>query len=52
LKFAEVRGNYTGILWRNLEERGHLGDLGIDGKIILKRYIKDGRAWYCFSDSG
>jgi len=25
-----------------------LGDLGIDGKIILKLIIKDGRAWTFF----
>ena len=34
---AWVRGEaYTGFWWGNLRERDHLGDLGIDGRIILK----------------
>jgi hypothetical protein len=27
---------YTGIWWRNLSERDHLEDPGIDGRIILR----------------
>jgi len=27
---------YTGFWWRNLRERGHLEDPGIDGRIILR----------------
>jgi hypothetical protein len=27
---------YTRFLWRNLKERGHFEDLGVDGRIILK----------------
>jgi hypothetical protein len=27
---------YTELWWGNLRERGHLGDPGIDGKIILR----------------
>ena len=42
LKFAEGRGKYTGIWWGHLEEREHLGDIGIDGKIIIKWIIKAG----------
>jgi hypothetical protein len=27
---------HTGLLWRNLREADHLGDPGVDGRIILK----------------
>jgi hypothetical protein len=27
---------HTGLWWGNLMERGHLKDVGVDGKIILK----------------
>jgi hypothetical protein len=27
---------HTGLWWGNLNERGHLEDLGIDGRIIVK----------------
>jgi len=32
-----VRGEgYTGLWWGNLRERHHLGDPGIDGRILLR----------------
>jgi hypothetical protein len=27
---------YTGFWWRNLRERDHLEDAGVDGKVILR----------------
>lgn len=41
MKFAEVKGKYTSTCWGDLEEIEHLGDLDIDGKVILKLIIKD-----------
>jgi hypothetical protein len=36
---------HTGFLWGDLRESGHLGDPGVDGRIILKWIFKkwDGR---------
>jgi hypothetical protein len=36
----EERRGYTGFWWENLKERGHLGDPGIDGRIILRWIIR------------
>jgi hypothetical protein len=34
---GEGRGEaYTGFWWGNLRERGHLGDPGVDGRIVLR----------------
>ena len=40
---AERRGVYR-VWWGNLRERDHLGDPGVDGRIIL-RWKWDVRAW-------
>ena len=31
---------HTGFEWGNMREAGHLEDLGVDGRIILKRIFK------------
>jgi len=35
----ERREVHKGFWWENLKERGHLEDIGIDGRIILKWVI-------------
>jgi len=35
-----VRGEaYTRFWWGNLRERDHLGDLGVEGRIILRWFV-------------
>ena len=39
-----VRGRgevYTGFKWRNLRERDHLKDPGVNGRIKLKYYLRE-----------
>jgi hypothetical protein len=31
-----TEGAYTGFWWGNMKEVDHLGDTGVDGRIILK----------------
>jgi len=31
---------YTGFRWGNLKERNHLGDPGVDGRIIFRRVFR------------
>ena len=31
---------YTGFLWGGLRERAHLGDPGVDGRIILRWFFR------------
>jgi hypothetical protein len=40
--FSPIRGRgevCTGFWWENLRERDHWGDLGVDGRIILRRAL-------------
>jgi hypothetical protein len=39
---------HTGLRWKDLRERDHLENLGIEGRIIVKWGFKkwDGEAWY------
>jgi hypothetical protein len=32
---------YSGFWWRNLSERDHLGDPGVDGRIILRLDLQE-----------
>jgi hypothetical protein len=34
---------YTGFWWGDLRERDHLGEIGVDGRIILRLVL---RKWY------
>jgi len=43
-----VRGEaYTGFWWGNLRERAHLGEQGVDGRIILRWFFSkwDFKVW-------
>jgi hypothetical protein len=31
----------AGFLWGNVRERDHLEDLGVDGRIIVKLYLRE-----------
>jgi len=44
---GERRGVYRVFWWRNLWERDHLGDSGVDGRIILRWIFRkwDVRVW-------
>jgi len=41
------REGHASFWWGKLRERGHMGDIGVNGRIILKFTFKmwDGRTW-------
>jgi len=49
---------HTGFWWGNLRERDHLKDLGVDGRIILKKFLKNmtgtwiGLIWFTLRTGG
>jgi len=43
---------YTGFWWGNLRERDHLGDPGVDGRIILRRVFRTGSSWLRIGTGG
>jgi len=49
--YGERRGGRIGSWWGNLREIDHLGDSGVDGRIILRWIFRkwDVRAWIGFS---
>jgi hypothetical protein len=38
---------HTVFWWGDLRERDHLEDPGVDGRIILNRYLKSGMGRHC-----
>jgi hypothetical protein len=48
--FLQVTPNHAGFCCGKLKERGHLEDLGVCGRIILKLNLKeyDWRTWSAF----
>ena len=36
---------HTGFCWGNLGERDHLEDLGVDGRILLRRIFRKWEVW-------
>jgi hypothetical protein len=43
------RGAYTVFLLGNINERDHLEDIGVDGRIILKWISRRRKLWKCLS---
>ena len=43
---------HTGFWWGNMRERDHLGDPGVDGRIVLKQFFGSGTWGYGLDRAG
>jgi len=49
---AACKEAYTEFWWGNMRERVHLGDPGVDGRIILRWIFRKWKSWLRISTGG